>query len=117
AVVADEVVRLLLGPAWDAVVLPLQILAGAAVFRTNYKLAAIVARAVGDVGRVAVTQVVYAVAVVGGATLASRWGAAGVAASTSLAIVLTCATLTHVALRRTAIGWRAVLGAHGAGLA
>lgn len=116
-VLAPEAIRLLMGPGWDAVVLPLQIMAVSMLFRTSYKAGGIVARSSGDVFHIAAWQVVYAVVVTVGAMVTVRWGMSGVACSTALAVALHFMALTRLALRRVSIGWGDVLAAHVPGLA
>ncbi|MDQ3363883.1 MAG: lipopolysaccharide biosynthesis protein [Myxococcota bacterium] len=99
-VVAPEVLRVLLGPGWDASVLPFRVLLVGMLFRTSYKVGAIVSRARGAVYFVAVTQILYAGCVVGGALYAVRWGVEGVALTTTIAIMiqfvlLSCGAAVH----------------------
>jgi PST family polysaccharide transporter len=116
-VLAPEAIYLLMGPGWESAVLPLQIMATSMLFRTSYKASGIVARSSSDVFRVAGWQLVYAIAVTGGALLTVRWGIVGVSCTTALAVVLNFLTLTSVALRRVTLGWGAILRAHIPGLA
>jgi PST family polysaccharide transporter len=115
-VLAPEAVHILLGPGWEGVVVPFQIMAVSMLWRTSYKAAAIVARSAGDVAAIAMWQVVYAVLVVGGAIVSVRWGIAGVATTTALAVFLHFTNLTRVALRQVPIGWGAIVKAHLDGL-
>jgi PST family polysaccharide transporter len=113
-VLAEEVIRAVLGPQWSGAALPFRIMCLGMLFRTNYKVGALVARARGDVYGVALTQVVYAATVVGGAVLAVRWGIAGVAATTTAAIWILFATLTWLGLRHTALPVRDLVTCHAA---
>jgi O-antigen/teichoic acid export membrane protein len=115
-VLAPEAVRILMGPGWDAAVLPLQIMAVSMLFRTSYKAGGIVARSSGDVFQIAGWQAVYAIAVAGGALLTVRWGITGVACTTALAVALHFLALTRLALKRIAIGWLDIFLAHLPGL-
>jgi hypothetical protein len=93
--------------------LPFQIMATSMLWRTSYKAAAIVARSAGDVVAIAVWQVAYAVAVIGGAVISVRWGIAGVACSTAIAVFFHFTNLTRLALRRVpTVTAGAVLRAH-----
>ncbi|HEV8176828.1 MAG TPA: lipopolysaccharide biosynthesis protein, partial [Gemmatimonadales bacterium] len=74
---APEVVDVLLGPRWTAVVAPLQILTIGMLFRTSYKMSDSICRATGAVYRRAWRQVVYAVLVLGGSWIGSHWGVTG----------------------------------------
>jgi O-antigen/teichoic acid export membrane protein len=111
-VLAEEVIWTVLGPQWSGAVAPFRIMCIGMLFRTNYKVGALVARARGDVYGVAVTQILYALSIVGGAAVSVRWGVAGVAATTTLAIWILFATLTWLGLRHTALRWRDVLACH-----
>lgn len=113
-VLADEVIRTVLGPQWSGAVLPFRIMCLGMLFRTNYKVGGLVARARGDVYGVALTQALYALTIVGGAAISVRWGIAGVAATTTAAIWILFGALTWLALRHTALPWRQIFAAHAA---
>jgi O-antigen/teichoic acid export membrane protein len=92
-VLAPDVVALLLGPGWEAVVLPLQIFATVLLPRTAYKISGSLTRATGAVLGGAARQWVYAAEVVLGCLVGSRWGIVGVAVGASVAIVLHALTM------------------------
>jgi PST family polysaccharide transporter len=115
-IVAPEAIRVLVGPGWDAAILPFRILAMTMLLRTNQKLGALVAQAAGAVNAVAVAFIVYMAVVVGGALLSIRWGIEGVAATTSIAIAVVCTWCMALAIRVSQIPVREVLGAHAPGL-
>ena len=115
-VLADEVIRVVLGPQWAGAVLPFRIMCIGMLFRTNYKVGGLVARARGDVYGVALTQLLYAVTIIGGAAFAVRWGIAGVAATTTASIWILFGALTWLALRHTALTWRQIAAYHAAPL-
>lgn len=114
---APEAIRLLMGASWSAAVEPFRILAITMLFRTSYKVGAMVASAAGRVHQVALANVVYMVAVVGGAAFAIRWGIPGVAASTALALCLVYALCSALALAVSGLPTAAFLRAHLPGLA
>jgi PST family polysaccharide transporter len=109
---APELVRLVLGPGWDPVVLPFQVLAGGIYLRTAYRLMASVILATGHVFRLAVCQGAYAVLVVGGSLYALQWGITGVAWATLIALVVFYALLTVVATRIASLRLAVFVGAH-----
>lgn len=111
-VAAPELVRIVLGPGWDPVVLPFQILAGGIYLRTAYRLMASVILAKGHVFRLAVCQGIYAVLVVGGSLYARRFGIAGVAAATMFALVVFYSLLAWVATRVADVQVSTFFGAH-----
>ncbi|WP_181784781.1 lipopolysaccharide biosynthesis protein, partial [Pseudonocardia pini] len=88
-VLAPEVVHVLLGAQWTAVVLPVQVFALALLPRTSYKISTSLTRATGAVYRAAWRQWLYAAEVVVFSVVGARfWGVNGVAVGASLAIVL-----------------------------
>ncbi|CAA9259874.1 MAG: hypothetical protein AVDCRST_MAG52-2571 [uncultured Blastococcus sp.] len=87
-VLAPEIVTILLGDAWSAVALPLQIFAVVLMPRTAYKISGSLTRATGAVLGGAWRQWLYAAEVTVGCLVGSHWGLPGVAAGASVAIVL-----------------------------
>jgi O-antigen/teichoic acid export membrane protein len=92
-VLAPEVVAVLLGPGWTAVVLPLQVFAVVLLPRTAYKISGSLTRATGAVLGGAWRQWLYAAEVVAGCAIGSVWGVPGVAVGASVAIVAHFATM------------------------
>lgn len=111
-ILAPEVIAVVVGSQWSNSVLPFQIMGATMLFRTSYKIGAIVARAAGDANRTALTQGVYAIIVIVGAIVGSRWGIAGVATSTAIAVAVNFFMLTGLGLRYTKLTWWDVIGAH-----
>lgn len=88
-VLAPEVVHVLLGDQWDAVVPLVQLFALVLLPRTSYKISTSLTRATGAVYRAAWRQWLYAgYVVVLTVTGGLLWGLVGVAAGASLAIVI-----------------------------
>ena len=102
-VLAPEIVRVLLGPQWEAVVLPLRVFALVLLPRTTYKISTSLTRATGAVYRAAWRQWLYAAEVVVfcsvGAAIA---GVDGVAAGAALAIVAHFFVMLHFSARVSA---------------
>jgi PST family polysaccharide transporter len=115
--VAPELIRILMGPGWDDAVLPFRILAITILFRTNFKVGALVASASGAINAVAIAHVVYMGAVIGGAMVAYRWGIAGVAVSTAIAITIVYLECCYLGLAASRLAARALVAAHAPGLA
>jgi O-antigen/teichoic acid export membrane protein len=111
-VIAPELVRLLLGPQWGAVVVPFQILVIGLLLRTSYKLSDSLARATGAVYRRAWRQAVYAALVAGGAWLGHRSGIAGVAAGVLGAVAVNFLLMAHLSLRMAGMSWGVFARAH-----
>lgn len=106
AIVAPHLVRSLYGPRWIGAVLPLQILCIAGYFRALYHIGGIVALSAGRVYSELRNQIVYAVLVVLGALIGTRFGLAGVAAGVGLAIAYMFIATAQLALRATGTPWR-----------
>ncbi len=92
-VLAPEVVAILLGPGWTAVVVPLQVFAVVLLPRTGYKISGSLTRATGAVLGGAWRQWLYAAEVTVGCAIGSVWGITGVAVGASVAIVLHFVTM------------------------
>lgn len=114
-VLAPEVIRVLMGANWDSAVLPFQILSISILMRTGQRLGAIVAQAAGAVNGIAVVYGVYLVLVVGGAAFAIRWGLAGVAASTAIAIACADLGCSYLSIQISGLRWSAFGMAHVSG--
>ncbi|MBB3083221.1 lipopolysaccharide biosynthesis protein [Geodermatophilus sabuli] len=99
SVLAPEVVAILLGPGWSAVVLPLQVFAVVLLPRTAYKISGSLTRATGAVLGGAWRQWLYAAEVAVGCAIGSTWGISGVAVGASVAIVLHFATMLTFSAR------------------
>ena len=102
---APEIVRVLLGPNWTAVVVPFQILAVGMTFRTSYKMSDSLARATGAVYRRAWRQIVYASLVIGGAFVGQRWGLSGVAAGIVTALAVNFTLMANLSLSLVPLTW------------
>lgn len=116
-ILAPELIWVLLGPKWEAVVAPLQILAVGMLFRTSYKLSDCVARATGAVYARAFRQAFFVAAVAGGALAGQYWGLRGVAVGVVAAITTNYFWMAQLSLRLTRLSWRAFLSAHVPGAA
>ncbi len=115
-ITAPELVQVVLGPQWSAVVAPFQVLVAFLVFRTGYKVSDALARATGAVYRRAWRQWVYAAAV----TLGAWWGlvlgdTTGVAIGVGAAVALNFTLMLHLSITLTNVRWSQVaslLGRH-----
>ena len=111
AIMAPEVVLMVLGDQWDAVVPPFQVFALTMAFRVGDRLNAVVVRAVGAVFRRALLQVAYAAAVIGFAAAGSRYGLVGVAIGVATALTLNYVAGTLLVLHVVSGAARAPLAA------
>ncbi|MGZ9029857.1 MAG: lipopolysaccharide biosynthesis protein [Burkholderiaceae bacterium] len=112
-VLAPEIVRVLLGPNWPEVIVPLQVLALAMYFRTAYMPCHSVAHAAGAVGRSAWRTALHAGLVVVAALVGLAYGVTGVAAGVVLAIAVNFGLLLQLGVRTTGTRWRDVAAFHG----
>jgi PST family polysaccharide transporter len=117
AVLAPEVVHIMLGRGWADGVVPLQILAAGMLFRTSNKLSDSVARATGAVYRRAWRQAVNCCAVAIGALIGQFWGLPGVAAGVVLALASNFLLMAQLSLSVTGLSWSQFAAAHLPGLA
>jgi O-antigen/teichoic acid export membrane protein len=111
-VTAPDLVAAILGPQWDRVVLPLQVLAAALWMRNVSKISDAVATAAGALAPRARSQAAYAAAAVAGSVVGSRWGIAGVAAGMNVAVALNYVLMSRVCLRATRTVQRRFVIAH-----
>jgi O-antigen/teichoic acid export membrane protein len=109
---APELVAVLLGPNWTAVVVPLQILAAGMLFRTSYKMSDVASRATGAVYPRAWRQGLYAVLVIGGSWIGARWGLEGVAAGVLFALTVNFLAMAELSLRVIQMSWGTLIRAH-----
>ncbi|TPE49163.1 lipopolysaccharide biosynthesis protein [Amaricoccus solimangrovi] len=111
-ILADEIVLLLLGPAWAGVADPLRILAWAMLFRASYKMSDTIARATGAVYARAWRQALFAAAVIGFSVIGQAWGLGGVACGVFAALAVNFLTMASLSLRLTGMGWADFARAH-----
>lgn len=112
AVLAPEIVLMLLGPNWVEVTLPLRILACAMLFRTSYKISDTIVKATGAVYARAVCQATFACAVLGAALIGQRYGLGGVAYGVAAALALNFLLMAQLSHRLTGMTWGEFWGAH-----
>ena len=99
-------VHVVLGPEWNAVVLPLQILAVGMLFRTGCKISDSLVRATGAVYRRSWRQTVYAVVVLLGAWVGQQWGLEGVAVAILITLAVNFFLMAQLALCLCNLSWR-----------
>jgi hypothetical protein len=91
-------------------VIPLQILGAAGYFRAVYHLGGVVVRSVGWIYPWVFRQAVYAILVIGGALIGSRYGLPGVALGVGVAIVYMFGVTADLALRAPGTSWAMYFG-------
>ena len=112
AIMANEVVLVLLGPTWVPLEAAFSVMVFGMLFRTSYKLSDSLARATGAVYRRAWRQGVFAATVVVGAYLGHGWGIRGVAIGVLGALTTNFFLMAHLSLRLVEMSWRAFAIAH-----
>ncbi len=115
-ILAPEIVGTLLGPRWNDVTAPFQILVLGTVFRTSYKISDSLTRALGAVYRRAWRQWTYAALVIGGGSIGRHWGLSGVAWAVLFALFANFCLTAHLGTRLLAMPWSDYARAHGPGL-
>ena len=111
-IIGAELVLVLFGETWEAMIVPFQILITSLLFRTSYKISDSVSLALGSMYRRAFRQWIYAAAVAVGAYYGSNWGLSGVAFGVSLGVMLNFLIMTHLAMKLTKIPGMMVLKIH-----
>lgn len=111
-ILAPEVILLLLGPGWEGIIAPLQILAVGMLFRNSYKVSDSIARATGTVYRQATRHWLYALLVVCGALIGQTWGIVGVAVAILIAVTVNYFSMAHLALSLTHLNWLQLFKLH-----
>jgi O-antigen/teichoic acid export membrane protein len=109
---APEVIRVMLGERWTAVIVPFQILGLGMLFRTSYKMSDSIARSTGVVYRRAWRQILYAALVVVAAWIGQRWGVAGVSWGALAALTVNFFLMAELSLDVSAITWQEFWEAH-----
>lgn len=112
AVVARDLVTVLLGPEWVTAAAPLAILSFGLIFQLNQQVIGSIAAAAGAVYQTAWRQMVLAVAVAVGALIGQVWGLAGVALGVLVALVLNYVSMSRLATRLTDLSLGNMLRAH-----
>lgn len=109
---AKEIVLILLGEKWVEVILPFQILAVGTLFRMSYKISDSLIKAMGDVHKRAVIQIIYASSVFLFSYIGHYWGIKGVALGVFFAIFLNFVFMTHLSLLQFKETWANFIKIH-----
>ena len=102
---AKEIVLILLGENWLEVIAPFQILAVGTIFRMSYKISDSLIKALGDVYRRAIIQIVYAICVLSFSYIGHFWGIKGVAFGVLIAIFINFFLMTSLSLLQFKDSW------------
>ncbi len=116
AIVAPEVMGGIFGAEWIGAALPMQILCIGGALRSVYGLGDSIARAKGAVYLASRCHGAYAVCVLGGSAIGSKWGVNGVAVGVVAASLVMYLMIAQLGIRLTGISWRGFLSAQLPGL-
>lgn len=111
-VLAPEIIEVVLGPAWMAMVLPFQILCMGGPFRASCRMSDSLARAMGAVYRRAWRQAIYAGCVILAAWIGQHSGIAGIAVGVLCALIINFLLMTQLSMSLVSGSWRTFLLAH-----
>jgi len=105
AVLASDLVAVVFGSRWEALVPPFQVLALGMMFRTSSRMSDALSRATGRVYRRAWRQWLYAGLVLLGAGVGQYWGVTGVAVGVLGAVFVNYLLMAHLSLSVGKISW------------
>jgi O-antigen/teichoic acid export membrane protein len=115
-ITAPEIVGIVLGPRWTPAVLPFQILTAGIMLRNVYLIAYCLDGALGRMRDRTIRDGIYALGVILGSVIGTRFGLAGVAAGVVLAIMLNYFIGAAMSLRLLNASWRDYARAQGPAL-
>ncbi|MEA4805515.1 lipopolysaccharide biosynthesis protein [Acetobacterium wieringae] len=105
-----DLVQVVLGPKWEETILPFKILIISLFFRMAYKIGDALVRSLGAVYKRLWVQIAYATLVIGGAYIGKEWGIAGVALTTTIAIIINYLIMTVLIGHLVELKLRELLG-------
>jgi O-antigen/teichoic acid export membrane protein len=111
-VVAPELIPVILGPGWTAVVLPFRLFSISLLFRMSSKISDACTKAAGAVYARALLQFLYAGQVIVGAIIGQRWGVGGVAVCVSIAMAINWLAMAQLARSVTGLQWSSFARGH-----
>lgn len=111
-VLAPEFIDVVLGPAWQEVVLPFRLFTISLLFRMSSRMSEECAKAAGKVYHRAALTWTYAGLVVLGAAFGQQWGVGGVAVGVSLAMAIHWLNMVRLCQSVTGVTWARFGNAH-----
>jgi len=106
-VLAPEIVGVVLGPKWAPTIVPFQLLTASVVLRNVYLMAYCLDGAMGAMRNRTLRDGIYALAVLMGSLIGTRFGLAGVATGVVVAIAVNYVVGAAMSLRMLGATWRA----------
>jgi PST family polysaccharide transporter len=116
AVAAPYLIGVLYGPVWTGAVRPFQVFCAVGLFRVITLPAGAVTHATGRIDAELRRQIVYAIWVLVGAGVGSRWGVTGAALGVATAILFKYVAMGLLSSRIAGLSWRDFLGAQTPGM-
>ncbi|AWW25432.1 lipopolysaccharide biosynthesis protein [Acetobacterium carbinolicum] len=105
-----DLVQVVLGPKWEQTIMPFKILIISLFFRMAYKIGDALVRSLGAIYKRLWVQIAYATLIIGGAYIGKQWGIAGVAVTTTIAIIINYFIMTLLIGHLVALKMRELLG-------
>lgn len=102
---ANELIIVALGDKWTDTIIPFQILTAGLLFRIGYKMGDCLCRAMGKIYSKAMRSLIYAICVLLGSYIGSKWGIIGVAYGTLFAVIVNYILLIQLSLSILGISW------------
>lgn len=112
AILAPEIVAVLLGPGWEGAAGPFRVLALGLYFRIAYKMGGAVTLAEGAVYGNAARQGVYALFTVAGSIVGARYGLDAVALAVVVALAIHFYLMWSLGARSLGVPFRRLMGVH-----
>lgn len=112
AILAPEIIRVVLGEQWTAVIVPFAWLSAASYFRLGAKISNSLQRAKGAVGPMVTNQIAYAAMVIGGCLLTYPYGIVALSQAVALSVILFYIIVSVNACRLIQVSLPAFLRAH-----
>ncbi len=113
AVLGRPVIGILLGPQWDAAVVPFQIMAATIFFRISARVSGSIAKATGAVTSRAWRAWTFALLVVAGVWVGQHWGIEGAALGLAGALIVNWLLMSELGLKTAQGRWSVFRRAHG----
>ena len=102
---ANELIIVALGDKWVDAIIPFQILTAGLLFRIGYKMGDCLCRATGRIYSKAMRSLIYAICILLGSYIGSKWGIIGVAYGTLFAVIVNYILLIQLSLSILGISW------------
>jgi PST family polysaccharide transporter len=109
---SEGLVLLLLGERWTAAIEPTAILSLTLIFGLGFRVASVVFMALGSVREIVTRQALFALFIIGGSIVGSRWGIEGVCVAVLITYAVCYVLGVHMSNKLLAVSWRDVAKAN-----